>query len=72
MRYRAVYECDADGRWTVEVPDVQGCHTYGRTIDQARARVRDALRLFVPNADDIELMDEIRSPRPPDPRPHGE
>ena len=46
--FRVVYEREPDGRWTVHVPDVTGCHTHGRTIEQARERIREALALFVP------------------------
>ena len=62
MKYRAVYQRDPDGRWTVEVPEVQGCHTYGRTIDQARERLREALKLFVDDADAVELVDDVQLP----------
>jgi predicted RNase H-like HicB family nuclease/DNA-binding XRE family transcriptional regulator len=64
-KYRAVYERERDGRWTVELPDVPGCHTYGRTIDQARARLREALSLFVPErtAAAAEFAEDIRLPK---------
>ena len=62
MTYRAVYERDADGRWTVAIPKVKGCHTYGRTIDQARDRIREALGLFVDNAETVAIEDDVRMP----------
>jgi predicted RNase H-like HicB family nuclease len=62
MTYRAVYEREPDGRWTVEVPKVKGCHTYGRTIEQARERIREALGLYVDNADTAEIEDDVRMP----------
>jgi predicted RNase H-like HicB family nuclease len=62
MKYRAVYEREPDGRWTVEVPLVPGCHTYGRTIEQARERIREALDLFVGDADTAEIVDDVRLP----------
>lgn len=63
MKYRAVYEREPDGRWTVEIPQVRGCHTYGRTIEQARERVREALDLFVENAETAEIVDDVKLPR---------
>lgn len=45
-RVKAVFERDPSGRWLVRVPRVRGCHTYGRTLDQARTRIREALSLF--------------------------
>lgn len=62
MTYRAVYEREPNGRWTVEIPQVRGCHTYGRTIEQARDRIREALDLFVKDADTAEIVDDVRLP----------
>jgi predicted RNase H-like HicB family nuclease len=43
-------------------PQVKGCHSYGRTIDQARDRIREALALFVDNAETAEIEDDVRMP----------
>ena len=61
-QYRVVYDRDADGRWNVEIPDVAGCYTYGRTIAQARERIREALGLYVQNAEHATIVDDIRLP----------
>lgn len=60
--YRAVYKREEDGRWTVAVPQVPGCHSYGRTIDQARERIREALSLFIDDADNVEIVDDVQLP----------
>jgi len=60
--YSVVYERDGDGWWVASVRGVRGCHTQGRSIDQARNRIRDALSLFVDDAEAAELVDEIRLP----------
>jgi predicted RNase H-like HicB family nuclease len=62
MTYRAVYEREHDGRWIVKVPEVPGCHSYGRTIEQARDRIRKALGLFVDDADTAQIVDKVRLP----------
>lgn len=62
MTYRAIYERESDGRWTVEIPQVRGCHTYGRTIEQARERIREALDLFVEDAVTAEIVDDVKLP----------
>ncbi len=61
-KYRAVYDRDKDGRWNVAIPSVPGCYTYGRTIEQARTRVREALGLFVAHAERATIEDDIRLP----------
>jgi predicted RNase H-like HicB family nuclease len=63
MKYKAVYTREPDGWWVVDVPQVRGCHSQGRTIDQARERVREALALFVDDAGTAEIVDEIRLPK---------
>jgi predicted RNase H-like HicB family nuclease len=46
--YKVRYELDASGWWVATIPAVPGCHTQGKTIEQAEARIREALALFVP------------------------
>lgn len=60
--YRAVFERDESGAWLARVPGLRGCHTYGRTIDQARRRLREALALWVDDAHAAELDEEVRLP----------
>jgi predicted RNase H-like HicB family nuclease len=52
------YERDDSGWWVASIREVRGCHSQGRTIDEARRRVREALELFVDNARSAELVDE--------------
>jgi predicted RNase H-like HicB family nuclease len=57
-----VIERDEPGAWIAHVRGVRGCQTYGRTLDQARRRIREALRLWVEDAETAELSEEIRLP----------
>ncbi len=60
--YHVVVERDEDGYWFVDFPDVSGCHTQGRTLRQARARMRDALSLYVADAQNAVLVEDLRLP----------
>ena len=60
--YRVVYELDESGAWIATVPAVKGCHTYGRSINEARERAREALGLFVRDAASARLVDDVRLP----------
>jgi len=62
-RHRVVLERDETGAWIATVPAVPGCHSYGRSLVEARRRVREALGLWVEDADRVELSDDIRIPR---------
>jgi len=46
MRFKVELEQESDGRWLAEVIDLPGVLAYGRTPDEARARVQ-ALALRV-------------------------
>lgn len=60
--YRAVVRRDEDGYWFADFPDVPGCHTQAKTREQLRARMRDALDLFVPDADTALITEDLRLP----------
>jgi predicted RNase H-like HicB family nuclease len=60
--YTVIYERDEEGWWVAEVPEVPGCHTQGRTIEQARERILDALSLYVDETTHTLLHEEVRVP----------
>lgn len=45
-----VIEQDEDGVFIVSAPTLQGCHSYGQTIDEAMENIREAVVLCL--ADD--------------------
>jgi predicted RNase H-like HicB family nuclease len=61
--YRVAYERDESGWWVASVHGVRGCHTQGRTVDEARRRIREALKLFVGDARKASIVDDVRLPR---------
>src|SRR2546430_17248655 len=60
--YKVVYKRDESGAWIARAPSVPGAHSYGRTIEQARERIREAIGLWVARPDAAELVDDIRLP----------
>ena len=60
--YRVFYERDQSGWRVASVRGVRGCHTQGRTVDEARRRIVEALELFVDNARTATLVDEVKLP----------
>ena len=41
-RFEVVFTPDESG-WHVEIPSVQGCHSWGRSLAAARRHIREAL-----------------------------
>jgi len=60
--YRVDYERDRTGWWVASVREVRGCHTQGRTVDEARRRIREALSLFIDDASSVDLVDRVKLP----------
>jgi predicted RNase H-like HicB family nuclease len=63
-RYTVRFERDEDSWWVATVRGVQGVHSQGRSIDEARRRVREALALAIgdESAERAELVDDVRLP----------
>lgn len=59
-RFTVTYERDREGWWVATVKELQGCHTQGRSIAQARERIREAMSLEMDAAARaVELVEHI-------------
>jgi predicted RNase H-like HicB family nuclease len=59
-RYTAIFERDESGLWLARIPSIPGCHTYGRTLEQARTRLREALGLWIDHPEHAVIEEAIR------------
>ncbi len=46
-RFTVVLERDEDGFYVASIPALAGCHTQGRSLDQAMRRIREAAELWL-------------------------
>ena len=60
--YHVAYERDESGWWVASVREVRGCHTQGRTVNEARRRIREAMELFVDDAQSAKVVDDVKLP----------
>jgi predicted RNase H-like HicB family nuclease len=63
-KYVVTYERDEAGWWIAEVQGVAGVNSDGRTVSDARRRVREALALAVGDAaaEAADLVDRVKLP----------
>jgi predicted RNase H-like HicB family nuclease len=47
QRFTVVLERDEDGIYVASIPALKGCHTQGRSLDQAMRRIREAAELWL-------------------------
>ncbi len=43
--FDVVIEQDADGWYVASVPNLRGCHTQARSLDELRERISEAIQL---------------------------
>jgi predicted RNase H-like HicB family nuclease len=47
LTYRVLLNHEPEGGYTATVPTLPGCITYGETVDEAIAMVREAIVLYI-------------------------
>ncbi len=47
LSYRIIFRPEPEGGFTVTVPALPGCVTYGETIEEAKAMAREAIELYL-------------------------
>ena len=45
MDFTVVIEQDEEGWYVASVPDIQGCHTQGKTIPELLERIKEAIEV---------------------------
>lgn len=63
MRYVFVYEGE-DGHWIATVPSIPGCHSQGKTREEATRNCREALELWLEDLAERgeEAPEDIQNP----------
>lgn len=51
-----IIETDEDGVFIVSCPQFKGCHTYGKTIDEALVRIREVIELCMEDSPSAENL----------------
>ena len=60
MNFKIEIECEDDGRWIAEVPDLPGVMTYAKSKDEAMAHVQAlALRVLANRLDNAEAAPNL-------------
>jgi predicted RNase H-like HicB family nuclease len=53
-----IIEQDEDGCYIVSCPSFKGCHSYGATVDEALANIREVIEMCMEEAD-IETLNKF-------------
>ena len=47
LNFTVLIEQDEDGMYIAKVPDIQGCYTQGKTVEQAMERIKEAIQVCI-------------------------
>jgi len=47
MKFSALVERDEDGYYIASVPELPGCHTQAKTLDELTNRIKEAIELYL-------------------------
>lgn len=47
MKFGVVVEKDQDGYYVASVPELPGCHTQAKTLDEVMKRIKEAIQAYL-------------------------
>ena len=51
--FTIIIEQDEDGIYVASVPELEGCHTQAKTLDELRGRIKEAIQLYLEVESDL-------------------
>lgn len=61
LQFKVIIEQDEDNWYVASVPELEGCYTQGKTIDQARQRIKKVIQLVL-ESDKKAAREKIAKP----------
>ncbi len=47
FQFKVIIEQDENGWYVASVPELEGCYTQGKTVEQVRERIKEVIRLVL-------------------------
>ncbi|OGH08767.1 MAG: antitoxin HicB [Candidatus Levybacteria bacterium RBG_16_35_6] len=66
LNYSVIFRKEPEGGFTVLVPSLPGCVTYGKDLDEARKMAREAIELYLESLKEHKeevLYNSLRTPQ---------
>lgn len=66
LQFKVLLEQDEDGMYVASVPELPGCYTQGKTLEEVRKRIREVIQLVLDADEDLrkeKLTSSSPSPR---------
>jgi len=53
LQFKIIIEQDEDGMYVASVPELPGCYTQGKTLEQVRERIREVIELIMDSDEEV-------------------
>jgi len=63
LQFKVLIEQDEDGWYIAEVPELDGCYTQGKTLEEVRERIKEVIKLILESDEDAK-KNKLSSPSP--------
>ena len=64
LQFRVLIEQDEDGTYVASVPELRGCYTQGKTLEQVRERIKEVIELVIESDKEV-TKEKMESPSLP-------
>lgn len=54
LQFKVLIEQDEEGVYVASVPELPGCYTQGKTLEEVRERIKEAIELVLESDKDIK------------------
>ncbi len=61
LEYNTIVQKEKEGGYSVWVPSLPGCASQGETFEEALANIKEAISLYLEDAQDKNLTEDIHS-----------
>jgi len=55
MKFKVVIQQDEDGRFNVSCPELEGCFSFGNTVEEAKENIKEAIELYLQDLPEDEI-----------------
>ncbi len=62
LQFKVLIEQDEDGIYVASVPELPGCYTQGKTLEQVRERIKEVIELVLESDKDVK-REKLDSPK---------
>ena len=61
LQFKVLIEQDEDGIYIASVPELPGCYTQGKTLEETRERIKEAIEVVLESDKDLK-EEKLESP----------